>query len=314
VYWEGILFFYNQETIVKVMVLYGKDGEREMSVLGRELKRNKIKSQMRLLGNDWHTEKPLFSRQLGSATHIVVVFSRSTARSSWFAYTAGFTLGKGLPLLVWGANAGKTEPVFSKHLIPLYNEADLSAYFSKEKVRWPLTAACKEAKLALLEQGIPVTVEALENCINEGKVTAVELFLQAGFSPDTRDGTGVPLLCLAARAGSRNIVTLLLKAGAQINQQAFDRESTALIDSVSGKHNDIMADLLAAGADVNLKNKNGQTAIIIAVSYNDAVCTEMLLKAGAKVDEPDSLGASARKYADLFKQSAILELINKYAC
>ncbi|MDR3145771.1 MAG: ankyrin repeat domain-containing protein, partial [Treponema sp.] len=257
-------------------------------------------------------EKPLLSGQLGSATHILVVFSRFTAGSSWFAYVAGFALGKGIPLLAWGADAGKVEPVFSKYLIPLRDEAVLSAYFSGEKVRQP--PSYKEAKLSLLEQGIPFTVEALEGCISGGKTAAVELFLQAGFSPDTRNSAGVPLLCLAARAGSRSIVTALLKAGAQVNLQALDRGSTALIDSVAQKQRDIMADLLAAGADVNLKNKNGQTAIILAVGYNDAVCTEMLLKAGAKVDEPDSLGASARKYADLFKQPAILKLFDKYAC
>jgi hypothetical protein len=299
---------------MKVVLLYGKDGEAQVSILSRELKKNKIKTQPRLLGKDWCTEKPPLSKQLGSATHILAVFSRSAAGSSWFAYAAGFALGRDLPLLGWGANSGKAAPVFAKQLIPLRSEAELNAYFSKEKIRLTLTAVSGDAKLALLEQGIPLTEEALENCITGGKAAAVELFLRAGFSPDARGKTGVPLLCLAARAGNRDILNMLLKAGAQVNQQALDRGSTALIDSVSGKHRDIVEDLLAAGADVNLKNKSGQTAVIIAVGYNDAVCTELLLRAGAKVDEPDSLGASARKYADLFKQPAILELFEKYAC
>jgi hypothetical protein len=299
---------------VKVAVLYGKDGEKKASILNGELKKNHIKTQARLLGKDWYTEKPLLSKQLCSASHIMIVFSPAAAGSSWFAFTAGFALGKGLPLLACGANSRAAKPVFSKYTIPLLDEAEFNTYFAEEKIRWPLMAASKEARFALLEQGIPVTIDALENCIHEGKTGAVELFLRAGFSPDTRDSAGVPLLCLAARAGNRSIVSLLLKAGAQINLQALDRESTALIDCTAGKHKDIMADLLEAGADVNLKNKNGQSALIIAIGLNDAVCTEMLLKAGAELDEPDSLGASARKYASLFNHPGILELIDKYAC
>ncbi|MDR1949680.1 MAG: ankyrin repeat domain-containing protein [Spirochaetaceae bacterium] len=298
---------------MKILLLYGKEGEKTASLLDQCLKKNKVKAEARLLGKDWYTEVPLLSKRLEAATHIVVVFSPAAAGSSWFAFTAGFALGKALPLLGFGGNAPAPEPVFSKQLIPIPDEGRFIAYISKEKKLWPLEDACKKAKAALLDQGIPLTVEALGNCISQGKTAEVELFLQAGFIPDTRDKAGVPLLCLAARAGDRRIVNILLKAGAPVNSRALDRGSTALIDSASGKHKGIMADLLAAGADVNMKSKDGQSALIIAVGLNDAPCTEILLKAGAEADEPDSLGASARKYAALFKQPEILELFNVYA-
>jgi ankyrin repeat protein len=105
----------------------------------------------------------------------------------------------------------------------------------------------------------------------------------------------------------------LLKAGASVNLQAEDRGTTALIDSTAGKYMDIMDLLLEAGADVNLKSKDGQSALIIAVGLNDEASTERLLKAGANADEPDSLGASARKYALLFNKPAMVELFKTYA-
>jgi ankyrin repeat protein len=40
---------------------------------------------------------------------------------------------------------------------------------------------------------------------------------------------------------------------------------------------------------------------------------ELLLKAGANVDEPDSLGASARKYAALFNRPGVVKLFQTYA-
>jgi ankyrin repeat protein len=74
-----------------------------------------------------------------------------------------------------------------------------------------------------------------------------------------------------------------------------------------------MKDLIAAGADINLKSRDGQSALIIAVGLNDEESVEILLKAGADADEPDSLGASARTYAGLFKDPAILALFKAYA-
>jgi ankyrin repeat protein len=159
---------------------------------------------------------------------------------------------------------------------------------------------------------IPFSEESLENCISERKVQAVSHFIDAGFSPNTQDKFGVPLLNLAARAGDRDIVKLLLNAGASVNFQAADRDTTALIDSTAGKYSDIMELLLEAGADVNLKSKDGQSALIIAVGLNDEVSVELLLKAGANPDEPDSLGASARKYAMLFNKPAMTALFKTY--
>jgi ankyrin repeat protein len=98
-----------------------------------------------------------------------------------------------------------------------------------------------------------------------------------------------------------------------VNARSQDRGGSALIDSALGKYDDIGADLLAAGAEVNAKSKDGQSALIISVGLNDAVFTEMLLHSGANPDDPDALGASARKYASLFNKPAIMELFKKYA-
>jgi ankyrin repeat protein len=197
--------------------------------------------------------------------------------------------------------------------ILIKDAAGLDAYLDRETGEWPQKEASRQAKTALLERGIPFSGEALEDCIKRQNRWAVERFIQGGFSPDRRNQTGVPLICLAARAGDRDIVDLLLKAGAAVNLQAEDRGTSALIDSALGKHLEIMKLLLNAGADINLKSKDGQSALIISVGLNDEASVELLLKAGAKADDPDLLGVSARKYAVLFNKPSMVELFHTYA-
>ncbi|MDR0286271.1 MAG: ankyrin repeat domain-containing protein [Clostridiales bacterium] len=109
------------------------------------------------------------------------------------------------------------------------------------------------------------------------------------------------------------IFELLIQSGAQLNLQADDRGISALIESVMSKQYGMVSDLINAGADLNLKSKDGQTALVVAAGASDEKMVELLLKAGADPDIPYSLGASARKYAALFRNRVILELFDTWA-
>jgi ankyrin repeat protein len=243
----------------------------------------------------------------------LAVLSKSSARTPWFAFTTGFSLGSGHTLLCYPAVPDWVHLPLLDSFTLIQNEQNLGEYLVEETEAWAKNETYRQAKQALLDMGIPFSEESLENCIRERKYHAVSYFMDAGFSPNARDKFGVPLLNLAARAGDRNILQILLKAGASVNLQAEDRGTTALIDSTAGKHSDSMELLLAAGADVNLQSKDGQSALILAVGLNDEISTEMLLKAGADPDAPDSLGACARKFAMLFNKPAMTELFKTYA-
>jgi hypothetical protein len=246
------------------------------------------------------------------SSHIMAVLSGDSVHTPWFAFAAGFSLGSGHTLLYYpGLTEWVPAPLLDR-FIRIHNTQDLGAYLTKEAEAWEKKEILRQAKQAIFNMNIPFSEESLGNCIQERKSQAVSSFLAAGFSPNTRNKFGVPLLNLAARAGDRDIVELLLKAGASVNRQAEDRSTTALIDSTAGKHWDIMELLLEAGADVNLKSKDGQSALIIAVGLNDEISVELLLKAGANPDDPDSLGASARKYALLFNNPLITALFKTY--
>jgi hypothetical protein len=313
---ERFFFFINaglpKMIIMKLILVYEEESKNIADRLAAFIKRKKytLTVSPAMIEAD-HPE--FLADAFSGASHILSVLSKSSTLTPWFAFTAGFSLGSGCTLLYYPAVPDwVSQPLLDRFTL-IRNEKSLGAYLAAETKDWAQRETVRRAKQTLLDRGVPVSTESLENCIRERNYEAVSCFIEAGFPPDSRDKFGVPLLILAARAGDRNIVRLLLQAGAPVNLQAEDRGSTALIDCTAGKNTDIMKLLLDAGADVNLKSKDGQSALILAVGLNDEVSVEMLLKAGANPDEPDSLGASARKYAQLFNKPAMMALFKAYA-
>ncbi len=90
-----------------------------------------------------------------------------------------------------------------------------------------------------------------------------------------------PLISKAA-AGDINGVQSLISRGASVNAIADDGGYTSLMYAAWNGHTAIVKVLLAAGADVNVKNHLGVTALQLAESYNHTDIVDLLKKAGAK--------------------------------
>lgn len=244
-----------------------------------------------------------------------LILSRLPPR--WIDSLAGFSLGAGIPFAAYGEKAiSGISGDFSSGFASFDTENALREYLKAEAEmasRRETAQKSNGAREALLENGIPVNDESLVQCVANNAIEAVVLFFSAGFTPNTRDMAGVPLLNIAARNGHRDAVRLLLQSGARVDLLAEDRGSTALLDAVIKKYDAIEADLIEAGTDVNVRSKDGQSALIVAVGAHDEKAVEALLKAGADPDVPDSLGVSARKYATLFHKSGIISLFEAHA-
>ena len=250
----------------------------------------------------------------GRPTH-VLIFSPVDRR--WFDFLAGFSYGSCLPCVVYGKNAITAIPddlassfIAFKTRGPLekYLEAEYEIFKKNETVM-----ETRKARDTLLNMGIPVDEESLAACVDQGRIQDVCHFLAAGFTPDTRTRTGIPLLNISARKGNREMLRLLLRSGARPNQLAADRDSSALIDCTMRRHEDMVRDLIEAGADVNIIDKEGQSALILAAGAGDEGIVEALLKAGADPDVQDSMGMSGRKYALLFHKDAMIALFETFA-
>jgi len=253
---------------------------------------------------------------VNTPTHVLIV---SPLAPQWFDFFAGFAFGSRIHILIYRQEA---IPGISKEFAAFFTflgtEASLQTYLEHENEAIQKQIAARniiKAQQSLLKMGIPTTVESLAQCVTDNRIKEISLFLDAGFSVNSRNSAGIPLLNIAARTrtGNPEAIRYLIDAGADVNLTAEDRGTTALIDSVMAQNLEIMDDLIKAGTDLNVKDKNGQTALIVAAGASREKMVEVLLKAGSDPDIPDFLGVSARKYANLFKNEVILNLFNTIA-
>lgn len=87
--------------------------------------------------------------------------------------------------------------------------------------------------------------------------------------PDVRDAAGRTLLMNAAKDSNEKEIKLLIKSGANVNLKDKDGW-TALMYAVRYSSNlECTESLLEAGADISLKNKYGSSALVLASCYNE---------------------------------------------
>ena len=90
-------------------------------------------------------------------------------------------------------------------------------------------------------------------------------------------------------ANSAEFVELLLRAEADVNIRDR-RGETPLFDAVRRESAQSVALLLDAGADVNIRNNDGKTALYTAVCEGSVKRVELLIKEGADVNITDAMG------------------------
>jgi ankyrin repeat protein len=115
---------------------------------------------------------------------------------------------------------------------------------------------------------------------------------------NTRDGaTGEGALHIIIRRHDTVYMQVMLARGADTNIRDKDGNSPLILSALLGDP-DMVRLLLAAGANVNAVNGRGETPLIVAVQRRDATVTRALIAAGANPALSDTIaGKSARDYA-----------------
>lgn len=125
-----------------------------------------------------------------------------------------------------------------------------------------------------------------------------------------RASRGETDLMRVAAKGETDTVQALLAKGADIN--AKDKDGwTALIHAAAEGQIDTVKALLAKGADVNVKANDGRTALMHAVSRGHITAVRTLLTKGADVNARDKAGKTALSLAETFNLTEILKLLKK---
>jgi ankyrin repeat protein len=106
----------------------------------------------------------------------------------------------------------------------------------------------------------------LHDAALKGYVEVVELLIAHKADVNARNAEGATALHDAALAGKAGVAEALLNHGAEINARDGDSEATALHRAASWGRRDMIELLVARGADRTLKDKNGKTALDLAVA------------------------------------------------
>jgi ankyrin repeat protein len=103
-------------------------------------------------------------------------------------------------------------------------------------------------------------------------------------------------LGLASFAGHKEIVDLLLEAGAEVDAQTGANDGTALMLAVHQGHTEVVKRLLQAGACINARSGHGYSVLAYAITNGSAGLIKLLTDAGA-VLEPE-LNNSITNYSE----------------
>lgn len=114
-------------------------------------------------------------------------------------------------------------------------------------------------------------------------------------------------LIAAEKKGNLGLVNQLIAAGADLNYRN-KYGSTALM-LAARRHAKIAQALINAGADLNLQNRYGYTALIAAAVYGQLESSQALIHAGADVNIQDEQGYTAMVGALQFNHFHIAKLL-----
>ena len=123
--------------------------------------------------------------------------------------------------------------------------------------------------------------QKLVDTAKNGFIVAAQYIIKVLRDVNIKDENGNTALHLASFCGHRQIVKMLLDAGADVNYSEVDGYTALHYASYSG-HRQIVKMLLDAGVDINIKDKKGRTALYWALHKNKKDLVNLLEKRGAK--------------------------------
>src|SRR5579871_1734103 len=207
----------------------------------------------------------------------------------------------GLTALMWAANRGNAQIV--DLLLKNHGQLEAQSIYGTT-LGFALTGRREALALHLLDRGASTHIHradsasALMLASANGETSVIRLLLAKRDDPNATDADGATPLIYAARIGQTEAAGILLQAGAHINAQDSHGD-TALMYAAKAGQPAVLDLLLAHKAEVNRTDRAGASALLLAARYSgSAPIVRSLLKAGANADLKDGHGATALTLAE----------------
>ncbi|KAL7910598.1 ankyrin repeat-containing domain protein [Trichoderma velutinum] len=124
---------------------------------------------------------------------------------------------------------------------------------------------------------------ALQGACESSKSDIVSLLLEKGANPNLGLGTDSPPILAACQRGEAHILEMLVNAKADVDVFGGYDSSTPLINAAAYLPKESLQVLLNAGANINLPDNDGDTALIVAAARGDVEAVTFLLDNGADI-------------------------------
>ena len=166
----------------------------------------------------------------------------------------------------------------------------------------------KEIRDLLLARGVPLEIH---EAAAAGRLDRVKQFVEKdlslakSYSPD-----GFPVLGLATVFGHRNVAEYLLEKGADVNAVSKNATGyTALTGAVASGKKDLVAFLLARGANADHRYGPGYSPLVEAAANGHLEIVRMLLDHGADPAARTDDGKTALHFAEERGHNAVAEFL-----
>ncbi|XP_072545824.1 fibronectin type 3 and ankyrin repeat domains 1 protein-like [Salminus brasiliensis] len=143
-----------------------------------------------------------------------------------------------------------------------------------------------------------------------GHLDIVQYLRKFGATWQSRDMGGCTPLHWAADGGHLPVIAYMIQDGCELDVRDTVSHWTPLMRvSAVGGNAAVASLLIRAGADVNVRDKDGKTPLMVAVLNNHEELVELLLDNGADQHVKNEFGSGAAEMAKAFGRQNIIDLL-----